>query len=100
MVSTTTQAATTQPDRPRRRWRRRVLLVTLVAVVAAALLANGLIEIVFSYQEQRAALVRTQRAQAEAAAEKISEFVREIEGQLGWMTQLPWTASSPDEWRG
>src|SRR5215472_391972 len=77
----------------------RKYIALFVAVVAAALLANGLIEIWFSYQEQRAALVRMQRAQAEAAAAKISEFIREIEGQLGWMTQLPWSASSPEEWR-
>jgi hypothetical protein len=44
-------------------------------------------------------VVRTQRAQVETAAEKISEFVKEIEGQLGWMTQLPWSESSAEEWR-
>jgi hypothetical protein len=47
----------------------------------------------------RALIDQILRLQAEAAAAKISEFVREIEGQLGWMTQLPWTASSPNEWR-
>ena len=77
----------------------RKYVALFAAVVAVGLLANGLIEIWFSYQEQRTALVRMQGAQAEGAAEKISEFIREIEGQLGWMTQLPWSASSPEEWR-
>ncbi|HEY7301103.1 MAG TPA: ATP-binding protein [Xanthobacteraceae bacterium] len=77
----------------------RKYIALFVAVVAVALVANGLIEIWFSYREQRTALVRMQHAQAEAAAAKISEFIREIEGQLGWMTQLPWSASSPEEWR-
>ena len=77
----------------------RKYVALFVAVVSVALLANGLIEIWFSFQEQRTALVRMQSAQAEAAAAKIGEFIREIEGQLGWMTQLPWSARSPEEWR-
>src|SRR5215218_5144517 len=55
-----------------------------VAVVCVALFANGLFEIWFSYQEHKAALIRIQREQAEAAAAKIGQFVKEIEGQLGW----------------
>src|SRR5438874_4346557 len=51
------------------------------------------------FRSLRTALVGVQRAQAEAAAEKINEFVRGIEGQLGWMAQLPWSESSVEEWR-
>ena len=49
--------------------------------------------------DQRTSLVRIQREQAEAAAAKIGQFVSEIEGQLGWMTQLPWTAVTPEQRR-
>src|SRR6185437_2223398 len=38
--------------------------------------------------------IRIQQEQAEAAAAKISQFIKEIESQLGWTTQLPWSASS------
>ncbi|MGX4806055.1 sensor histidine kinase [Bradyrhizobium guangdongense] len=65
-----------------------------VAVVAVALLANGLFEVLFYYREHKAALIRVQHEQAEAAAAKISQFVKEIESQLGWTTQLPWSAGS------
>ncbi|RXH19917.1 GAF domain-containing protein [Bradyrhizobium guangzhouense] len=65
-----------------------------VAVVAVALLANGLFEVFFYYREHKAALIRVQHEQAEAAAAKISQFVKEIESQLGWTTQLPWSAGS------
>ncbi|MFL5075800.1 MAG: HAMP domain-containing histidine kinase, partial [Microvirga sp.] len=65
-----------------------------VAVVCLALFANGVFEIWFSYQEHKAALIRIQREQAEAAAAKIGQFVKEIEGQLGWTVQLPWSAST------
>src|SRR5712691_10461136 len=63
-----------------------------VAVVCIALLANGMFEFFFYYREHKAALIRIQREQAEAAAAKIGQFIREIESQLGWTTQLPWSA--------
>ena len=37
--------------------------------------------------------------QAEAAAAKIGQFIREIEAQVGWTTQLPWSAGTLDERR-
>ena len=65
-----------------------------VAVVAVALLSNGIFEVIFYYREHKAALIRIQHEQAEAAAAKISQFIKEIESQLGWTTQLPWSAAS------
>src|SRR5262245_12529749 len=65
-----------------------------VAVVAIALLSNGIFEVFFYYREHKAALIRIQHEQAEAAAAKISQFIKEIESQLGWTTQLPWSAGS------
>ena len=61
----------------------RKYVALFVAVVSVALLTNGLFEIWFSYQEHKSALIRIQREQAEAAAAKIGQFVKEIEGQLG-----------------
>jgi signal transduction histidine kinase/CheY-like chemotaxis protein len=69
------------------------------AVLCAALVANGLTEIWFSFREQQAFLVRIQREQAEAAASKIAQFVKGIEGHLGWAIQLPFNASDLQEWR-
>src|SRR5436190_5889158 len=65
-------------------------VVLFAAVVCVALLTNGLSEIWFFYQEHKTSLIRIQREQAEAASAKISQFVQEIEAQLGWTTQLPW----------
>src|SRR3569623_2074040 len=70
-----------------------------VAVVGVALLANGLFEVFFYYREHKASLIRVQREQAEAAAAKIGQFVKEIESQLGWTTQLPWSAGSIEQRR-
>ncbi|TFV50538.1 sensor histidine kinase [Bradyrhizobium niftali] len=70
-----------------------------VVVVAVALLANGLFEVFFYYREHKASLIRVQHEQAEAAAAKIGQFVKEIESQLGWTTQLPWSADSIEQRR-
>src|SRR5258707_3328599 len=70
-----------------------------VAVVTVALLFSGLFDALFYYREHRDALVRIQREQAEAAAAKIGQFIKEIESQLGWTTQLPWSAGAAGQSR-
>src|SRR3989440_12528238 len=87
-------------DAPKRRGRLfRKYVALFLAVVCVALLTNGLSEIWFSYQEHKASLIRIQREQAEAAAAKISQFIKEIESQVGWTTQLPWSAGTIDQRR-
>src|ERR1700737_2182486 len=70
-----------------------------VAVVGVALLSNGIFEVFFYYREHKAALIRIQHEQAEAAAAKIGQFIKEIESQLGWTTQLPWAAGTLEQRR-
>jgi signal transduction histidine kinase/DNA-binding response OmpR family regulator len=77
----------------------RKYVALILAVVCLALLANGSSEIWFSYQEHKASLIRIQREQAEAAATKIGQFIKEIESQVGWTTQLPWSAGTIDQRR-
>src|SRR5207302_2663527 len=88
------EAARAAPSAARIRSRLFTKYVALfVAVVAVALLSNGIFEVFFYYREHKAALIRIQHEQAEAAAAKISQFIKEIESQLGWTTQLPWSAA-------
>ena len=72
----------------------RRYVVPFVAVVSWALLTNGLLEIYFTYQESRTALGQIQREKAASAAIRIENFVREIEGQIGWTTHPQITAVS------
>jgi signal transduction histidine kinase len=89
-----------KPSGPRIRSRLFAKYVALfVAVVGVALLSNGIFEVFFYYREHKAALIRIQHEQAEAAAAKISQFIKEIESQLGWTTQLPWSAGSIEQRR-
>jgi signal transduction histidine kinase/CheY-like chemotaxis protein len=99
-----TDAAPQQPgaEAPVPKTRRRLFskyVALFVAVVGIALLSNGIFDVLFYYQEHKSSLIRIQREQAEAAAAKISQFVKEIESQLGWTTQLPWSAGSIEQRR-
>ena len=88
------------PPKARTRNRLFIKYVSLfVAVVAVVLLSAGIFEVFFYYQEHKASLIRIQREQAEAAAAKIGQFIKEIESQLGWTTQLPWSAGSIEQRR-
>jgi signal transduction histidine kinase len=73
-----------------------LLFVTLVVL---ALVANGGFEVWFSYQEHKGSLIGIQEQQAVAAADKIEEFITQIESQVGWTTQLPWTDGTLDQRR-
>jgi two-component system, NtrC family, sensor kinase len=77
----------------------RKLVGLLLAAVTTALVTNGLFTAYFAYQENRANLIRLQKEQADAAATKIGQFVQEIENQLGWTTQLPWSTSAIEQRR-
>src|SRR5260370_35559917 len=58
-----------------------------VLLVTAELLASGITELYFSYQENQAALVALQREKALAAASQIEGFIKEIQRQMAWVTQ-------------
>lgn len=75
-----------------RLFRKYVLL--FMSVVSLALFASGLTELWFTHAEAEAALIRLQRAQASATADKIGQFLKGIEDQVGWTTQLPWNAAT------
>jgi signal transduction histidine kinase len=58
----------------------------LVALVGGSLFINACIEMYYSYGESREALIAVQREKAYGAAAVIEQFVKEIEGQVGWAT--------------
>ena len=47
----------------------------------------------------KSSLIRIQHEQAEAAAAKIGQFIKEIESQVGWTTQLLWSAATTEQRR-
>jgi signal transduction histidine kinase/CheY-like chemotaxis protein len=91
-----TAASKTSPTIRGRLFRKYVAL--FVGVVSVALLGNGLFEMWFSYQEHKTSLIHVQR-EADAAAAKIGQFIKEIESQVGWTTQLPWSEGNQEQRR-
>jgi signal transduction histidine kinase/CheY-like chemotaxis protein len=87
-----------EPAKPRGRLFGKYVAL-FVAVVCLALVTSGLSDIWFSFREQQALLIRIQREQAEAAAGRFVQFVKEIQGHLGWAIQLPFSTSVIEEWR-
>jgi len=74
-------------------WRGSLFLkyaIPLVVLVMGGLVISGLVEIYFSYQENKSALARIQHEKAAAAAIRIERFVRELEHDLSWIAQTPW----------
>ena len=58
----------------------------LVALVGGSLIVSAAIEMYYSYGESRQALIAVQREKAQGAAAVIEQFVKEIQGQVGWAT--------------
>jgi signal transduction histidine kinase/CheY-like chemotaxis protein/HPt (histidine-containing phosphotransfer) domain-containing protein len=77
----------------------RKYLVSFVAVVSIALVAYSLFDAWFSYQEQKRLLIRVQLEQADAAAAKITQFLKEIEHQIGWVSQMQPGAATVEDIR-
>ena len=73
-------------------------VVLFVGLVTGVLVINAALGLWFAYQENRRASVEVQHEKAEAAAQKVELFVREIERQIGWVAQAQW-ATLPIEQR-
>jgi len=65
----------------------RKYVVLLAVLVSLELVASGALEVYFTYQESKQALVTLQREKALGAASRIEQFVKEVERQIGWTTQ-------------
>ena len=84
--------------------RRRGRLFTkyvlyFVGLVSLVLLLNGGLDLWFSYRQAREAAVRLQSEKAEAASQRIEQFVAEIERQIGWTTHAQWAAGTVEQRR-
>ena len=57
----------------------RKYVVVLVALVGGVLIASGVVELYFAYKETKRAVISVEREKAVAAAERIEQFIKEIE---------------------
>jgi signal transduction histidine kinase/ActR/RegA family two-component response regulator len=74
-------------------------LVSLLAVVVVPLIGYTATQVWFSTTGHRDALRQLQRANVKSAAIQITQFVRDIERQLRWVTHLSWSEGTSDQIR-
>ncbi len=67
-------------------------VVLFVGLVTGVLVINAALDLYFVYQDNRRASIEVQKEKAEAAAQRIESFVRNIENQIGWVAQAQWAA--------
>ena len=69
----------------------RKYVAVLILLVGGMLLLSSVVNLYFSYQQTKAALVRLERQQALAAANRVEQFVKGIEGQVRAAMEVPLT---------
>ncbi len=77
----------------------RKYAIFVASAIALALGLNGLVGTIFAFSDQRALVVRVQQEQAQAAAQRIGDFVGDIVRQLDWVAVNSQSASPNDEAR-
>jgi signal transduction histidine kinase len=66
------------------------LALAFLGLVAAVLVVNGSISMWFTYREATEAAIRVEQEKADAAAERVGQFIDELEQQIGWTTRADW----------
>jgi signal transduction histidine kinase len=74
-------------------------VVLFVGLVSGVLVINAALDLYFVYQENRRASIEVQREKAEAAAQRVESFVREIERQIGWVAYAQFAALPAEQRR-
>jgi signal transduction histidine kinase len=74
-------------------------VVLFVGLVTGVLVINAALDLYFVYQDNRRASIEVQKEKAEAASQRIESFVRNIENQIGWVTQAQWSGLPLDQRR-
>ena len=73
--------------------------LVFVGVLSLGVCVKGAVNMWLSYDESKSSAVRVQQEKAQAAAERIEQFVGEIEQQIGWTTQAQWSAGTLEQRR-
>jgi adenylate cyclase len=93
-VATQAKAADATTAKPRSRMFSKYALL-ISALVSSVLIVSGMVEMYFSYQETKTALLRIQHERAVSAASLINRFINEVEAQIGWTMHVDFL--SPEE---
>jgi two-component system, NtrC family, sensor kinase len=70
-----------------------------VFLTVAIVVAFGLIDAWLSYRHVSTLFIDIQRQHAESAAQRVDEFVKDIETQLETLKRVPWDATLLEDWQ-
>ncbi len=73
--------------------------LAMVGLVGVLLVGTGAVNMWVTYAEATAGAVQVQREKAQAAAERVAQFIEAIESQVGWTTRAEWARVSPEQRR-
>lgn len=95
-------SAENPPDQaipPRRIGLSRKIALAFVGLVGVVLVINGAIDMLLAWRDAELRASQTQQEKADFAAERVAQFVTEIENQMGWTTRAEWSRVSVDQRR-
>ena len=75
------------------------LALAFICLVSLVLIGNGVINMWLSYNEAQQNAVSILQEKARSAAERIEQFITEVEQQIGWTTHAQWSSGSLDQRR-
>ena len=75
------------------------LVLPAVLLICSALLINSAADVWRNWRQTQAMMASLQREKAEAAAQRVESFVREVERQIGWVAGPKWTQMTVDQRR-
>src|SRR5271169_604404 len=75
------------------------LALAFVGLVSFVLVVNGSVNMWLGYREAESAAAQIEQEKTQDAAQRIDEFVCEIEQQIGWTTPPQWDALSLEQRR-
>lgn len=92
-------AAAKSAARRTRKTLSRKFAIAIVALVSLILVVNGAVSLWLGFAEAKHAAALVQLEKSRAAAERIGQFVSEIEGQIGWTIRAEWARMPMDQRR-
>ncbi|MBS0642787.1 MAG: HAMP domain-containing protein [Proteobacteria bacterium] len=75
------------------------LALAFIGLVALVLLVDGAFDMWLTYHQATRSMVQVQHEKAQAAADRVDEYITDIERQIGWTTRADWARVSPEQRR-
>jgi two-component system NtrC family sensor kinase len=97
--ATSEEPASVHAPSPQRSSLARKIALAFIGLVAAVLVINGAIDMFLAWRDAEQLAVQTQQEKADSTAERVAQFISEIERQMGWTTRAEWSRVTAEQRR-